>query len=302
REKMRENKEARMSGSAPMYMYATEMVSLYYRKLNIKNKSLLTICGSGDQVINAVFFGAKKVVGFDLNKRSEFITRLKIAFIKTLSYKKFMEFFNEGINEKSFNYNIYKNISKKLDRKTNSFFDQMYKKYDYDGKKLSSSKLFRKRKDIIGNKIKNMNIYLKNNKNYLKTRNMLKKTKFKFIRKDIKNISEIELSGLDLVNLSNAPNYFLADLRRKGTKKMIEYFHNNILLEVKNKMKKGGKIFYYIYSDEIYPNKIAKSNSILSKKRTLKKIEGFGEFSIKEIYFRGTDKRGKDRIVVLESK
>ena len=70
-------KEKPMSEQAPMYVYATETVSSYYKLLNLKDKTVLSVCGSGDQVLNAYFFGAKRVIGCDMNERSKYITLLK---------------------------------------------------------------------------------------------------------------------------------------------------------------------------------------------------------------------------------
>ena len=45
---------------APIYLYGTEAIGSYYKPLKLKGKSVLTINGSGDQVLNAYYFGAKK--------------------------------------------------------------------------------------------------------------------------------------------------------------------------------------------------------------------------------------------------
>ena len=86
-------KEKRMGSDAPVYIYATEMCSSYYHIVDVKRKRVLTVCGSGDQILNAYFFGAEVVVGFDLNANSERMLRLKVVAIKELAYKKFLKFF-----------------------------------------------------------------------------------------------------------------------------------------------------------------------------------------------------------------
>lgn len=53
-------KNIRSGNIAPLYLYGTEHISKYYSKLDLNNKKVLTIIGSGDQALNAFFYGAKK--------------------------------------------------------------------------------------------------------------------------------------------------------------------------------------------------------------------------------------------------
>lgn len=188
-------REMEMSKEAPMYIYATEGVSSYYSILKINNKKILTVCGSGDQVLNAYFFGAKEVVGFDLNKRSEFITRIKIAAVKELSYEEFLKFFGENYTGASFDYSLYKKIRRNLDKKTIVFFDSLYKKHNFKGKKSVKSEYFRQREDVRLD-IKKINLYLRNEKNYLKLRHILKNIKFKFVGSYLWGINEYKVKGI----------------------------------------------------------------------------------------------------------
>ena len=51
--------------AASMYIYATEMVRHYYRRVGLKGQRVLTVAGSGDQVLNvrelSKGFGEKKL-------------------------------------------------------------------------------------------------------------------------------------------------------------------------------------------------------------------------------------------------
>ena len=122
-------KEAKMSEEAPMYIYATEMVSEYCSILDIEGKKILSITGSGDQIINPILMGAKEVVGFDVNKRAEFITHLKIAAIKSLSYEEFLDFFGSKSTKPSFDYEIYKKIEKELPDTIKRFFTKIFAEF-----------------------------------------------------------------------------------------------------------------------------------------------------------------------------
>ena len=48
-------------GFNQIYPFATENISGYIDKFDLKDKSLLTVGSSGDQVINAILYGCKKI-------------------------------------------------------------------------------------------------------------------------------------------------------------------------------------------------------------------------------------------------
>ncbi len=108
-------KEPKMTKDAPMYVYATEMVSHYYERLGLKGKRVLTVVGSGDQVINALYYGASEVVGYDINRNALYICELKMAAIKTLSYQVFYNFL---LNHRQGLHTIYTKRSVLCFRKT----------------------------------------------------------------------------------------------------------------------------------------------------------------------------------------
>lgn len=295
-------KEEKMSSEAPMYIYASEMVGPYYSKLNLSNKKVLSICGSGDQILNSYFLGAKRVLGFDLNKRSEFITRLKIAAISTLNYLEFLKFFGSINVNVGFNYELYLKIRKNLDNKTKSFFDELYKKYSNDGLKLVKSSYFRQRGDFFA-QVKTMNLYLKNEQEYLKLRELLKEVKFEFIQCDIVKLyknNKVKKESWDIINLSNVPNYLVSFLIRQNKKKPMEYFFKDILLNLRKILSVKGKIFFVSYSENLYPNRIAKEKPLATSKQTVRWLKNQKGFTLKLIRFKGIKKNTFDQIVVLE--
>jgi len=76
-----------------VYSFATENVSDYLKYFDLKNKSLLTIGSSGDQVLNAYYNGARDITLIDINQFSKFYLYLKISAILSLSYEEFKLFF-----------------------------------------------------------------------------------------------------------------------------------------------------------------------------------------------------------------
>ena len=55
-----------------IYKFTTENISGYIKEFNLKNRSLLTVGSSGDQAINANFYGCNYVTVVDLNRYTKY--------------------------------------------------------------------------------------------------------------------------------------------------------------------------------------------------------------------------------------
>jgi hypothetical protein len=233
-----------MTRESPMYIYATEMVSEYYSGLNMKGKKVLTITGSGDQVINAYFFGASKVVGFDICARAFFMLDIKASAINKLTYFEFIKFFGSDMSNGSFDFNLYNKLKGGLSPKTRRFFNQAYKDFKNDGKKLIESDYFRQRSTIEVSPF-DINSYLKNEKTYIKCRAIIKGKQLQFLELDVADIlTNRKLKGkFDIINLSNVPNYLTAN----STKKQVLDILKDTAKKVVKKINDGGLFFYYSY-------------------------------------------------------
>lgn len=284
-----------MTSKSPMYIYATEMVSSYYDKLNIKGRSILTIVGSGDQVINAYFFGAKSVVGFDINRNSFHIFNLKKAGILYLSYHEFVRFFGKKMNSGNLKYEVYKILRKNLPSATSNYFDVLYKQFKYDGGKLIKSDNFRQRSNVEAD-VTDINHYLANEENYLKTRDILRNNKIELIRLDINHIDRIK-DRFDIINLSNVLNYLTANV---GKNDLLDVLLG-ITRKVGKKLNKNGYFFYYSYSPKIYSSR-ARSIPPASQLFFVKKLEELNNFDLRFIKFKGIDSAAFDRINIFFKK
>ena len=60
---------------------------------DLKDKSLLTVGSSGDQVINASLKNCKDITVLDINPFTKYYFNLKKAAILTLKYEEFCKFF-----------------------------------------------------------------------------------------------------------------------------------------------------------------------------------------------------------------
>lgn len=134
-------KNLNFSNYCSIYPFTNENINGYFDKLNINNKSALSIAGSGDHYLELIMRGASEIKTFDINILTKYYIELKIAAIKALDYNDFITYFVLDNNYYDiFNENIYNNIRKYLNEESTIFWDTLYSKYS--GKHIRLSKLF----------------------------------------------------------------------------------------------------------------------------------------------------------------
>ncbi len=295
---LNEIKNLRCGKLASLYIYGTENISKYYSKIDLKNKTVLTIAGSGDQAINAYYFDAKEVVCFDINKLSKHILFLKIEAIKNIDYSDFVNYFGNGKINTSLDYNIYNKFKYKLPKDTKQFFDDAYSYFKNDGEKLFASDLFLKRELYL--KEKNLcaqNYYLRSEKNYLLLKKRLENKKITFINADILNLCKKITKKFDVINISNIPNFIF---------RYLNYDYNklkDLFLELSSLLNKNGVILWYTYAKSTYPTKVAKNPPPLTHKENINKLLQIIKFKYKLYYFKtihlDKQRKGFDRTIFL---
>ena len=77
------------------YSRTTENINGYYNLFDFKGKSILTVIGSGEQILEAVSRGAKKVDAFDISMTAVMLYYLKEAALKSpdFLYDDYIKFF-----------------------------------------------------------------------------------------------------------------------------------------------------------------------------------------------------------------
>lgn len=177
-----------------IYPFTTENISGYIDKFNLKDKSLLTVGSSADQVINAILNGCKDITLLDINPYTKFYYYLKVASILTLDLDEFMRFLRYKDypkvfvdNKEVFNiesWNKIKIVLRLIDYETYLFWDELIQT-------INSEKL-RKRlfslDEYNSNIISNCNPYLKSQYIYEETRGKVKNIRPTFINGNIFNI------------------------------------------------------------------------------------------------------------------
>ena len=160
-----------------IYTFTTENISDYLKHFELKNKSLLTVGSSGDQVLNAFYHGARDITLYDINPYAKYYTYLKIAAILSLTYQEFKAFFFKHGEKRYYNkymftkelYNKLSSTLRLLDYESFLFFDELFNSFSVD--EIRSS-LFND--DEVRNKvIKGFNIYLRDEESYNKLKSII---------------------------------------------------------------------------------------------------------------------------------
>lgn len=188
-----------------IYTFTTENIDGYIKYFDLNNKSLLTVGSSGDQILNAFFYGARDITLYDINPYAKYYVYLKVAAILSLDYIEFQEFFfkhgiEEYYNKKMFSKILFNKIKTNLrlfDYESFLFFDELFSCFDGD---IIRGYLFN---DDLCNSdvIKNFNIYLRDEDCYNKLKSIIKKISFKYINGDI--FEDNILGQYDNIFLSN---------------------------------------------------------------------------------------------------
>lgn len=284
-----------MTRIAPMYVCATEMVSSYYKRLGLRDKRVLTIAGSGDQIINALFYGAKEVVGFDINRNALFLTELKIAAIRTLSYPQFIRYFSQ--TKTGFSHALYATIRPALSKACKTYFDRLYTAVGSNG--LGVSKYFRSRSNLVDKaKVLKINGYLADQVAYSKIRKILERSRPTLYVENLLTLAtskKFQGNKFDIINLSNVPNYLTGRSFGLNEEDVLAYFR-----KIKKLSSVGGIILFYSYDDSIYPHTTAPAIPPISRASFLKKIKQTRAFRVSQESFPGLIGK-RDRVTLLGS-
>ena len=64
-----------------LYSFTTENIKGYIKYFDLKDKNLLTVGSSGDQILNSYFEGCRDITLLDINPFAKYYVNLKIAGI-----------------------------------------------------------------------------------------------------------------------------------------------------------------------------------------------------------------------------
>lgn len=218
-----------------IYPFTTENISGYMKDLNLTNKRIITVNGSGDHVINAIAQGAKEITAFDINPLTEKYLYLKLSMLESLSYKEFLKVLLYD-SDKSFDYDIIRDSKMSVEIK--KFWLDKLSKYNNNGLALKNSDLFVTKYFNPNSKIW-QNIYLEEEQyNFVKS--ALKNVKIDFKNTSLKDLKIDE--DFDYMFLSNISDYLYLMYNNDALKQYKELL---------NKFQKKIETIYFAYLYDI---------------------------------------------------
>lgn len=270
--------------NSAMYVFTTENLVDYIKRLKPAGKTILTVTGAGDQLINLALMGAKRIDNFDINQNAYFITQLKIAALQALSYDEFLDFFclyeseeignistvyyqnKIGENDAAFSFKTYLRIKPYLDETSAFFWNLIYEDFQFDGKKVASSSLFFS--GTRTNALKN-NSYLKNEESYQKARERINDVEINYVECNLLDVHK--LSGTyDIMLFSNVYDYLVDEWYRVTSEaEFVAYIEN----QASQRLNDNGTIavaYQYGYKTRNYASQ-SLIKRILGKDYTLNK-------------------------------
>lgn len=179
-----------------LYPFTTENISGYIDEFNLKNKSLLTVGSSGDQVINAILRDCKNITLYDKVPEAKYYYYLKCAGLLNFSKEQFLGFFryryyNHSINDNSnaFNKDLYERLKstlRLLSYESYLYFDELFNTFSGSTIRQALFVYDEDSTDIL----ERSNLYLKNELLYDETRKKIKNVEPEFVCKDIFDIDD----------------------------------------------------------------------------------------------------------------
>lgn len=190
------------SSHSAVYAFTNEKINYKkYKKTLEKREKILTVIGSGDQILNSVLLGSCDITGIDISNFTEYYFNLKKAAVKMLDYEKYLQFFNLK-SKNGFAHDLFEKILPALDMETAYFWGNLF--FSYKTSKIRKSDFFMPAK--INNYIRN-NPYLSSKENYQTLKSKINDVEIKFIMGNIFALINTLRNGYDLINASNLMDY-----------------------------------------------------------------------------------------------
>ncbi len=241
-----------------IYSFTNENIKGCFNHFDFKNKDVLSVLASSDQVFDMFLRGANKIDTFDINPLTKYYFYLKKVGIKTFTKREFVSFFSCD-NSKFFDKDMFSEIAKYLKGDSYIFWNTLFDHY-YSGKifyELSNLFIFEYIPKIP---------YLSDCKKYELLQRKIDLLDVKFINCDIYDLINILDNKYDIIYLSNIlgrlglrPYYFSWE-GKEIVEKMLPF-----LQKLSEFLKDDGEIianYFYKYSQVTQMLKSFKNSSI----------------------------------------
>lgn len=196
------------------FLFGTENQEGVNEVIQYKDKNVLTVASSGDQYLGAVYYGAKQVDLYDVNRLTYYITCLKVAAIKTLFYEEFLDFFvpleNGCVRSKFWNLKLFKKLLYALPPSVAQFWEVIM----YEAKKNNYGSLVVLRMSVNDLEVMQKGMPFYGNENeYYNLQQLLQKRDYpQFYEADLNVLSDVLVGEYDLLYLSNIIECMVVDI------------------------------------------------------------------------------------------
>ncbi len=223
-----------------------------YIRLLQDNDRILSVIGSGDQILNSILFGSRDIDAFDISRFPKYFLELKLAAIRCLSYEEFINFFYD---RSSFNRKTFERVLNYTSKEAREFwggvcktkifpinFNKFFPRDVYQSTLFAENTFLKKERE----KAIEYNPYL-DETNYKQMKQKIEGIHIKYLTGNVVNLGYIKDRTYDLVNLSNIWMYQeeMSDpLHRRGESKFKNFITNLRLGE-------DGKVINYLF--DYYP-------------------------------------------------
>ncbi len=189
-----------------VYLFSNENLKDYFRCFDFNGATVATVGSSGDQALNAIYYGANDVTLIDGNILSQAFTELKIAAIKNFSFEEFKSFYD---NYDFTKYDMYAKISHDLSPDAKMFWDNLFLEAEGgDISELIAPCMFCGKGVASSKQNLNASMFFLSRNPYKHLQERLKDANIKYIYEDINNFSKaLDGKKFDFIFLSNIVDY-----------------------------------------------------------------------------------------------
>ncbi len=172
------------------YFHTTENIKEFMEQHSPKDKNVLCVAGSGDQRLNAYFFGARKVTCFDINSLTKHQLELSQGKIMALNYQELCDF---SLNEED-RYYYFQKIAPYLSPDTRKLYQAVFQN--------NQTNFYYPAVSTLG-KLERINAYFKED-DYESFQDEIRGKEISFLKSDIKDLRyRLQEEKYDMILLSN---------------------------------------------------------------------------------------------------
>lgn len=189
--------------TSAVYKVSNEKVQNYVEYLSNRDR-VLSVIGSGDQILNCIFNGTKEIDAFDISVFPKYFLELKMAAIKALTIDEYIDFFYEVTNLDEIYEDMYAKITVFFNPIVLEFWECLFNFFEW--KDIYNSTMFSSEPYMARTAI-NQNKFLQSEEEYNELKTLLNDVKINYYEGDILELASNLNNSYDLVYLSNIIYY-----------------------------------------------------------------------------------------------